>query len=52
VEKKQWSKPECERVKLVQEEAVLAHCKTTLGGGPEPKYACQHSGGACRGNGS
>jgi hypothetical protein len=27
-EKKKWSKPECEKVKLVSEEAVLTGCKT------------------------
>ena len=30
--KKKWSKPECNRVNLVPEEAVLAGCKT--GGAP------------------
>jgi hypothetical protein len=27
-EKKKWSKPECEKVKLATDEAVLAGCKT------------------------
>ena len=28
MKKKKWSRPECERVMLVPEEAVLAGCKT------------------------
>ena len=32
--KKKWSKPECKRVKLVPEEAVLTGCKVKLGTGP------------------
>lgn len=31
--KKQYVKPEMERVQLVPEEAVLGGCKTTSGGG-------------------
>ena len=52
MEKKQWSKPECERVKLVQEEAVLGACKGRLMPGAAP-YGCHpgHSNN-CKGSGS
>jgi hypothetical protein len=39
--KKKWKKPECTRIKLVPEEAVLTGCK--LGGTAGPDY----SGGNC-----
>lgn len=29
-EKKKWSKPECEKVNLAPDEAVLAGCKTRI----------------------
>jgi len=29
-EKKKWSKPECEKVKLAPDEAVLVGCKTPV----------------------
>jgi len=46
-EKKEWSKPECEKVKLVPEEAVLAGCKTpTVPVAIKNKVTCSSS--ACK----
>ena len=44
--KKKWSKPECEKVRLVAEEAVLTGCKMATGGaGPGNfKGACNSAG--------
>ena len=50
MEKKQWSRPECAKVRLIQEEAVLKGCKSGGFGPADPTYSCQHTkGGACRG---
>jgi hypothetical protein len=34
MEKKKWSKPECQRVKLVVEESVITGCKHGHDSGP------------------
>jgi hypothetical protein len=52
MKKKKWSKPECIRVKLVPEEAVLAHCKTSAGGGPSGLICFGGGGLGCQGQGS
>jgi len=49
-EKKRYLKPELVQVPLRPEEAVLAACKSALGGGPSGTV-CFGSGG-CSGNGS
>lgn len=45
--KKKWSKPECKRVKLVPEEAVLTGCKAGGQSGPSGANNCAGRGGPC-----
>lgn len=45
--KKKWSKPECKRVKLEPEEAVLTGCKAGGQSGPSGIYNCAGKKGAC-----
>ena len=45
MEKKKWSKPECKKVNLVPDEAVLTGCKLDTGqGGAGGKGNCLHPG--------
>jgi hypothetical protein len=38
--KKRYTKPECRRVELKADEAVLGNCKSTGGGGPVQPIRC------------
>ena len=44
---KKWLKPECVRIKLVAEEAVLTGCKAGGQGGPNGLNNCAGKGGPC-----
>ena len=47
--KKKWSRPECERIKLVPEEAVLTGCKAGGQSGPSGIVNnCAGRGGPCQ----
>lgn len=47
--KKKWSRPECERIKLVPEEAVLTGCKAGGQSGPGGFVNnCAGKGGPCQ----
>ena len=42
--KKKWIRPECVKINLVPEEAVLTGCKTAAGGSSKMAHtACQNS---------
>jgi len=43
---KKWSKPECKRVELVPEEAILGGCKLDAPAGPQGR-ACGIATGGC-----
>ncbi|MEJ2683498.1 MAG: hypothetical protein P8Z71_03765 [Candidatus Sulfobium sp.] len=45
--KKKWIRPECTRIKLVPEEAVLTGCKTHLSAGPGGGICMGYGNGAC-----
>lgn len=47
-EKKRWSKPVCEKVKLVAEEAVITGCKIGTVVGPGGYAGCTRPNGVCR----